>query len=228
MHDRLLLRLAHQGPHHQGGHGQAGEAAERERVEEEERRKKQAAEDMEKQKRLEDKQQRESAKKEVKKVVKGLENIFKENEYFASNPRDKIRHIEELDKLTKALSLDEVREFKSELEQNQEYETRQNLFMKRLGRVHGILEEEKRQSLNANNTKGTNNTNEAKSKVPAWTEEEIKLLVKSVSMFPAGTKDRWEVIAQYTGQHSSSQTQRDAKQVLNKVKQIQEQLAKRC
>lgn len=202
------------------------EAAERERVVEEERQKKQAVEDMEKQKRIEEKKQREQAKKEVKKVVKGLETIFKENEYFASNPREKIKHIEELDKLTKMLSLNEVREFKSEMEQNQEFKTRQSLFMKRLDRVHGLIEEEKQQSLNTNNSStGTNSDN--KSKVPTWTEDEIKLLVKSVSTFPAGTKDRWEVIAKYMAQHSPNQVQRDAKQVLNKVKQIQEQLAKR-
>lgn len=201
------------------------EAAERSRIEEEERQKKLAAEEEEKQKKLEAKKLKESAKKETKKVVKGLESIFKENEYFAANPKEKIKHIEELDKLTKMLSLDEVREFKSEMEQNQEFTIRQKLFKKRLDRVHGLMDEEKRQQLAASNSNSSPKSPSSKS--PPWSEEEIKLLVKSVSTFPAGTKDRWEVIAKYMAQHSPSQVQRDAKQVLSKVKQIQEQLAKR-
>lgn len=200
------------------------EEAERARIEGEERAKKVAAEEEEKRKRLEEKKQREQAKKEVKKIVKGLEEIFKANEYFVSNPKDKVRHIEDLDRITKMLSLVEVKEFKSEMEQFDDFTTRQNLFLKRVDRVNGIVEEEKRQSLAK--PSATNNET-SKPKVAQWTEDEIKLLVKSVSMFPAGTKDRWDVIAKYMAQHSTNKVQRDSKQILGKVKQIQEQLAKR-
>uniref|UniRef100_A0A6G1SPR5 DnaJ subfamily C member 2 n=1 Tax=Aceria tosichella TaxID=561515 RepID=A0A6G1SPR5_9ACAR len=203
------------------------EQAERDRIEQEEKQKKVEAEEKEKQKRLGEKKQRDQAKKEVKKVVKGLEEIFRSNEYFASNPKEKIKHIEELDKLTKKLSLNEVKEFKNEMEQKTDYNVRHDLFVQRLNHMNDV-ENEKQQSLVDNQTTGTTSlSDDKKSKVAPWTEDEIKLLVKSVSMFPAGTKERWDVIAKYMAQHSPNNLQRDAKQVLNKVKQIQEQLTKR-
>lgn len=201
------------------------EEAERNRLIEEERQKKSAAEEEEKRKRNEEKRQREQAKKEIKKAVRSLEEIFKANDYFVSNPRDKIKHIEELDKLTKMLSLNEIRDFKMEIDNCNEFRDKQSLFLTRIDRMNGKIEDEKQQTLqkNSSNTNGNANAN----KVPSWTEDEIKLLVKSVSTFPAGTKDRWEVVADYMAQHSPNNVRRDAKQVLTKVKQIQEQLAKR-
>lgn len=204
------------------------EEAEKARYEEEERQKRMAAEDEEREKRLKEKRQRENAKKETKKTIKAVEEIFRTNEYFVSNQKDKIKHIEELDKLIRMLSLVEIKEFKTQIEQSGDFQTRQNLFLKRVAKMNEILEEEKRQSLSkSSSTSTTNNQNGSTPKIPSWTEDEIKLLVKSVSMFPAGTKDRWDVIAKYMAQHSTNNQQRDAKQVLSKVKQIQEQLAKR-
>ena len=37
-----------------------------------------------------------------------------------------------------------------------------------------------------------------------WSDEETQLLVKGVNMFPAGTANRWEVIASFIVQHASS------------------------
>jgi len=199
--------------------------AEKARLEEEERQRKSIIEDEEKKRRLEDKKHREQAKKETKKIVRALEETFKANDYFVSNPRDKIKHIEELDKLTKMLTLHEIRSFKDEIENCTEFVDRQNLFFSRLSLINEQIVEEKRKSLTKVNPASTNGS--GSSKPPNWTEEEIKLLVKSVSMFPAGTKDRWEVISNYMAQHSTSGIRRDAKQVLTKVKQIQEQLTKR-
>lgn len=202
------------------------EEAERARTEEEEKQKKIALEESEKKKKLEEKKHRDLAKKETKKAVKSIEEIFKANDYFVTNPRDKVKHIEELDKLTRMLSLIEIKDFKEEINRCNEFSDRQNIFLKHVKKMNDKFDEEKKQTLiQTNTTSNTNGTN--KSKTPAWTEDEIKLLVKSVSMFPAGTKDRWDVIAKYMAQHSANNVQRDSKQVLAKVKQIQEQLSKR-
>lgn len=202
------------------------EEADRSRAEEEERLKKSSIDEEEKRKRLEEKRQKEQAKKDIKRAVRGLEEIFKSNDYFVSNPRDKVKHIEELDRLTKMLTLDEVREFRDTIENSKDFSTRQNLFLNKINHVNERLEDEKRKQDQVLNNKA-NSENNANNKAANWTEDEIKLLVRSVSAFPAGTKDRWEVIAQYMAQHSSNKFQRDAKQILTKVKQIQEQLAKR-
>ncbi|KAL0196524.1 hypothetical protein M9458_010096, partial [Cirrhinus mrigala] len=54
-----------------------------------------------------------------------------------------------------------------------------------------------------------------------WSEEDLQLLIKAVNLFPAGTNARWEVIANYMNQHSSSGTKRTAKDVINKAKTLQ-------
>lgn len=203
------------------------EEAEKARQIEDERQKQLAIDDEEKRRKLEEKKARDQVKKETKRVVKALDDIFKANEYFSTTPKEKIRHIEELDKLTKILDIGEVRQLKKDLEDNVDFETKRSLFLKRVNKINGIIEEEKKQSLTVTTSSASNNSNGVVSKAPNWNEEEIKLLVKAVSLFPAGTKDRWEVIANYMGEHSTSKAQRDAKQVLTKVKQIQEQLAKR-
>lgn len=201
------------------------EEAEKARIEEEAQQKKMAAEEEEKKRRLEEKKQREQAKKEAKKAIKGLEDVFRNHEYFVDNLKDKVRHIEELDKLTKLLSPSEIREFKKSIEACDDFKGKQRLFLDKLNWMNQKNDEEKKLSMTKNNS--SPNSNGDKSKIPNWTEDEIKLLVKSVSLFPAGTKDRWDVIAQYMAQHSTSQVPRDSKQVLSKVKQIQEQLSRR-
>lgn len=201
------------------------EEAERARIEEDLQQKRHAVEEEEKKKRLEEKKQRDQAKKEAKKAIKSLEDVFRANEYFVDNLKDKVRHIEELDRLTKLLSPAEIREFKKTIDARDDFKAKQQLFLDKLDWMNQKIDDEKKQSLNKTNSSAT--TNGDKSKIPNWTEEEIKLLVKSVSLFPAGTKDRWDVIAQYMAQHSTSQVSRDSKQVVSKVKQIQEQLSRR-
>lgn len=39
----------------------------------------------------------------------------------------------------------------------------------------------------------------------AWSDEETQLLIKGVNMFPAGTANRWEVVASFIVQHASSE-----------------------
>ncbi|KTF78553.1 hypothetical protein cypCar_00042390, partial [Cyprinus carpio] len=54
-----------------------------------------------------------------------------------------------------------------------------------------------------------------------WNEEDLQLLIKAVNLFPAGTNARWEVIASYMNQHSSSGVKRTAKDVISKAKTLQ-------
>lgn len=206
---------------------QEREESERIQKEKEENVKKVALEEEEKRKKLEEKRQKDQVKRDIKKAVKGIEEIFKANEYFVNSPRDKLKHIEELDKLMKTLSLGEIRNLKEQFENSKEFSERQTIFLGRINSMNEKSELERVSDMTNKNHQHDTNSSLTKDKTPQWTEDEIKLLVKSVSMFAAGTKDRWEVIAQYMAQHSNNQIRRDAKQVLSKVKQIQEQLAKR-
>jgi DnaJ family protein C protein 2 len=52
--------------------------------------------------------------------------------------------------------------------------------------------------------------------------EEVQLLVKAVTLYPAGTVKRWETIAKYVNTHSGEgSSEKTAKQVISKVKTLQ-------
>jgi len=54
-----------------------------------------------------------------------------------------------------------------------------------------------------------------------WGPDDLALLIKGVNLFPAGTNQRWEVVAQFINQHSNSGVERVAKEVLFKTKGLQ-------
>lgn len=65
---------------------------------------------------------------------------------------------------------------------------------------------------------------EAALKAPVeWSPEMTQMLIKAVNLFPAGTNQRWEVVANFLNQHGSFVDDRrfNAKEVLNKAKDLQ-------
>lgn len=187
----------------------------KQKLEEEARR-----EEEEKKKKQDEKRLRDNAKKQAKKALKSVEELCKSHNYFINHPDETVRHIEDLDKLMKSMTIENVNKFKEDLELASD---KRKVFLENIGKLNEKIEEEKRQlapkiQTPVQNGNGVKNSDK-------WTTDEVKLLVKAVSLFPAGTKDRWEVIAQYLCTHSTQA--RDAKQVVTKVKQIQEQLTKR-
>jgi hypothetical protein len=73
----------------------------------------------------------------------------------------------------------------------------------------------------------TNQNSKPESAAPAkvesleWTDEEVKLLVKGAQVIPMGTRDRWDVIANFIKEHSRGKFVRTGKEVLTKTKDIQ-------
>ena len=49
----------------------------------------------------------------------------------------------------------------------------------------------------------------------------MQLLVKALTLHPAGTIARWDVIANYINKHSSCDVKKTGKQVINRVKNLQ-------
>ena len=54
----------------------------------------------------------------------------------------------------------------------------------------------------------------------SWNPEELNLLIKAVNLFPAGTNQRWEVVANFVNQHHGGN--RSAKDVLAQAKELQQ------
>ena len=55
-----------------------------------------------------------------------------------------------------------------------------------------------------------------------WSNDELSLLIKAVNLFPAGTAQRWEVVANFVNQHTKTpEIVRNAKETLAKAKELQ-------
>lgn len=87
------------------------------------------------------------------------------------------------------------------------------------------IEEERRAARIISNESRSSGEKFTKSYHTPWTENELQLLIKAVNLFPAGTNQRWEVVANFINQHNnsndSSHLKRNAKEVLAKAKELQ-------
>ena len=54
-----------------------------------------------------------------------------------------------------------------------------------------------------------------------WCDDEMRLLVKGVKIIPTGTRDRWDVVANFIEEHSRGKFKRTGKEVLTKTKDLQ-------
>jgi DnaJ family protein C protein 2 len=105
------------------------------------------------------------------------------------------------------------------------------LFDEAVDELNRRIDEEKQQHLGgglapgsaASNSGGGNSGSGGSSKKKGgsnqWSPEELNLLIKAVNLFPAGTNQRWEVVANFINQHHGGN--RAAKEVLAQAKELQ-------
>uniref|UniRef100_A0A1S4GVE2 Uncharacterized protein n=1 Tax=Anopheles gambiae TaxID=7165 RepID=A0A1S4GVE2_ANOGA len=191
--------------------------AEEERVAKEAAEAKQRAEEAE-QKRIEQIQiERERTKRILKKERKLLRDTAKGKDYFASNDKERLKHLEGMEKLIESFKLLELQDFNKELAAGG-----RPVFVKALGELEAKLEQERmaaQQSAQIPNNAGLKVVN----RKAMWTHDNVQLLIKAVNLFPAGTISRWEVIANYLNQHGTELGDMKfyAKDALNKAKELQ-------
>uniref|UniRef100_A0A336MKF7 DnaJ homolog subfamily C member 2 n=1 Tax=Culicoides sonorensis TaxID=179676 RepID=A0A336MKF7_CULSO len=180
---------------------------------------KQKAEEAE-QKRIEAIQkEREAIKRALKKEKKIFRDTLKSNDYYATDDKERIKHMEGIDKICEMLKTMELQELNKNLAANG-----REAFVKALEETEIKLEEERRALFS--NTKSSNNSSastKSSNKKALWTLENIQLLIKAVNLFPAGTVQRWEVVANFLNQHATNlgDLKFTAKDVLNKTKDMQ-------
>lgn len=166
-------------------------------------------------------QEREAQKKALKKERKVLRDICKTNNYYADTVEQNLAHLTALEAICERLSLNELEDLNRNMKNNGKA-----AFLK------AVKDEEKRKVkerlaiLEAANQKA-NHDNKNSSVVmiaPEWNEDNIQLLVKAVNLFPAGTNQRWEVVANFINQHGKfgeNTNKFNAKAVLAKAKDLQ-------
>lgn len=205
----------------------AKQEAARQKIEEEERIKQEALEKERKRKEKEDeearaqaaiaKKEKEAQKKALKKERKSLRTSVKDMDYFSTSDDDRVSNMADVDRLADLLSLVQLQSLNEQMASGDNEKARA-AFLHEVGELTKRLEEENRQQLEAihRQSSGENSQNKTKE----WKEEEVQFLIKAVNLFPAGTKDRWEVIASFIKQHVTT-SNKNAKDVLGKAKDLQ-------
>ncbi|XP_012223305.1 dnaJ homolog subfamily C member 2 [Linepithema humile] len=189
----------------------ARNAAEKERLEKEKRE----SEERVKQEAL--KQEREAQKKALRKERKALRDFCKANNYFAENSSESLRHMENVEKICELFKLVQFEEAMKRLQTEG-----RSAFLSIIEETERKIEAERRINVINNDTRNTPEK-QTKTCTAPWSENDLQLLIKAVNLFPAGTNQRWEVVANFINQHSSSTSgvTRDAKEVLAKAKSLQ-------
>lgn len=198
--------------------------AEEERVVKEAQLAKENAEKAE-QKRIESiRMEREQQKRALKRERKTFRDNAKSNNYYTNDDKEKLKHMEGVEKICEMLKHLELQELNKELVNDGKM-----VFKRVLKDTEDKLEEE-RKALFSNHkitpqtsNEQSQNTLKASNRAAMWSPENMQLLIKAVNLFPAGTVQRWEVIANYMNQHSTDLKDKKflARDVLNKAKDIQ-------
>jgi len=202
---------------------QRKEAEEKEQREAEEKlRKEQELKDKaEKERKEKEKNEKDAFKKAMKNEKRSLKNSCKGHDYFSTNEDDKVQNLTDLDRLCEILSLDELKVINANMKDKSKAEA-QKVFTKTVSDLNERLEKEKLEALEKATKGGSSSEKSGGSKHP-WTSDDLALIVKAVNLFPAGTTDRWEVVAQFINQHSKTpEIVRTAKETLSKAKEMQQ------
>ncbi|XP_035793060.1 dnaJ homolog subfamily C member 2-like [Anopheles albimanus] len=193
--------------------------AEEERVAKEAAAAKQRAEEAE-QKRIEQIQvERERTKRLLKKERKLLRDTAKSKEYFATDDKERLKHLEGVEKLIESFKLLELQDFNKELANGG-----RDVFVKALDELETKLDAERRAATVQQSSAIPNNAGlKVVNRKALWSHENVQLLIKAVNLFPAGTISRWDVIANYLNQHGTElgELRFYAKDILNKAKELQ-------
>ncbi|XP_064431462.1 dnaJ homolog subfamily C member 2 isoform X2 [Mirounga angustirostris] len=171
----------------------------------------------------------EKAKKEAEKKAKA-EAKRKEQEakektwnHFSDNEAERVKMMEEVEKLCDRLELASLQCLNETLTSSTK-EVGKAALEKQIEEINEQIRKEKEEAearmrqASKNAEKSTGGSGNGSKN---WSEDDLQLLIKAVNLFPAGTNSRWEVIANYMNIHSSSGVKRTAKDVIGKAKSLQ-------
>lgn len=194
--------------------------AEEERMQKEIEQARQKAEEAERKRMEALHKEKEAQKRALKKERKTFRDTVKSNDYYSTDDKEKIRHMEGVDKICEMLKVVELQELNQKLPTGG-----RETYVLALEDTERKIEEERRALLN-NSQKSQGSGNSAVKpldKKSMWNPQNMQLLIKAVNLFPAGTVSRWEVVANFINQHATNlgDLRFSAKDVLNKTKDLQ-------
>lgn len=191
------------------------------RIQEEARLAKEKLEEEERIKNEAEKKEREQQKKLIKKERKTLRTFVKDANYFAESDGDRISNLEKIEQLVDLLSLLEIKNLNESIQKSENpRQTARCLIFGEMEKVETRSSLEKEKSAEPKTVK-PETTVTATNVSAEWCDDEIKLLVKGVKVIPVGTRDRWDVVANFIEEHSRGKFKRTGKEVLTKTKEMQ-------
>lgn len=180
------------------------------------KREKEAAEAEKKAKEDALKQEREIIKKQMKQKRKALRDLCKANNYYVNDDSEIVHHMTGVEKICETFQLSELSAAISNIQLNG-----REALVSSIAETERKLEEERAAHLKAYSGGDKNEGNSINKKGSNWSIESLQLLIKAVNLFPAGTSQRWEVVAKFINQHCTNGGQFTAKEVLAKAKDLQ-------
>lgn len=167
-------------------------------------------------------QERELQKKALKKERKTFREVCKMHNYYGNSEQETLVHMQAVDKICEALTLVELEELNKKLQNNGN-----SAFLKAVGDCEARIEAERKAALESISQKTNDHIKNMKNGLKPraeWSQDNVQLLIKAVNLFPAGTNQRWEVVANFINQHGSfgaDCSKFNAKDVLAKAKDLQ-------
>ncbi|XP_050352618.1 dnaJ homolog subfamily C member 2 [Nymphalis io] len=193
--------------------------AEEERIMKEAQIAKQKAEEAERARLDAARAERELIKKNLRKERKTFRDLCKANNYYAENDDESVSHMAAVEKICEMLKIVELQDLTKDLEV-----TGREAFLNAVKESEDKLEAERRALFETKKAEEQKIKKNAALKAPLeWSVDSTQLLIKAVNLFPAGTNQRWDVVANFLNQHGTFTDDRrfNAKEVLNKAKDLQ-------
>lgn len=167
---------------------------------------------------------KEAQKKVLKKERKTFRTLCKTNNYYSSDEKSSVDNMASMEELCEILQVDELTKLNESLSALNLEEGRVE-FEKTVEQIAKRISEEKAKTARDVYKEGDSSSQPTQSRRKIdeqWCHDEVQLLIKAVNLFPAGTVQRWEVVANFINQHyqSSSGRKRTAKEVLAKAKDL--------
>ncbi|XP_066995492.2 dnaJ homolog subfamily C member 2 [Anabrus simplex] len=188
-------------------------------ADEEARRLKAAQEAEEKAKQDALKAERNAVKKALRTQRTALRKKVKDSNYYALEDKELVHHMASLEKVCESFQANELEDLINKLNLDG-----RDAFLEAIKEADRRIEEERQAHMDVAKQGGGGSNGQGKSKnsCAPWTPEQLQLLIKAVNVFPAGTNQRWEVVANFINQHvNGGNTTRTAKEVLSKAKDLQ-------
>lgn len=198
------------------------EEKERQEREEAERLERERQEEDARQQREKERREKENLRKQLKKERKALESVCTEDGHYAADAEGHVVRLQQLHRLCQLLSLEELQQLNQGMEAASNVDERKSLFLEKAKALEERLEREKAEQLGGSQSGRSQGGGDkgSTSSSSSWSPDDVQLLVKAVNLFPAGTANRWEVVAAFLNQHGAT-SDRTAKEVLAKAKSLQ-------